>query len=432
MKRKLALLLVMALVTMSLFACGSGDNDPAKTNDAAGGEVTTSGETEDKVWFVRDGVSDYVVVRSESASPDVVTNAALVYRTIGEVTGATLKIQSDWVKKGQTADQHANEILIGKTEREASVELLGSVEDYTFTIRVVKNQLLILGANDVMLLRAIEYFNDVIMKDPNYAGEGYLALPADFSYVSEPTPATFRNLLDASDTFTTKCRIYSTFSPVGDDRIVQGGCTDGSYFYQAVINSKVEPNTAVIQKIDIATKKVVKVSASLNLDHCNDLAYNAKTGQLLICHCMNASDRISFMDPETLELTGHVDVGQAFYALGYSEERDQYVIAWNGGASIGILDNNFKLVKTLNVAATGNTTQGLECDGQYIYFVQYKENVLLVYDWSGRLISNMPLKNGGIEPENIMIVGDTIYVGCNNSNWTGGQIVTVEIRKVTE
>ena len=91
-----------------------------------------------------------------------------------------------------------------------------------------------------------------------------------------------------------------------------------------------------------------------------------------------------------------------------------------------IYDGNFKPIKTLTVKPTGYTTQGIECDENYIYCVQYVKNVLLVYDWDGNLLTETILRFGQ-EPENVMIVDGQMYVGCNNSSWSGGEIVTVDL-----
>ena len=54
--------------------------------------------------------------------------------------------------------------------------------------------------------------------------------------------------------------------------------------------------------------------------------------------------------------------------------------------------------------------------------------MLFVYDWDGNFVTKIIL---GIEyePENLSLVGDTFYMGCNNSSWSGGLLFTAKIVK---
>jgi hypothetical protein len=61
-------------------------------------------------------------------------------------------------------------------------------------------------------------------------------------------------------------------------------------------------------------------------------------------------------------------------------------------------------------------TQGICCDQTYIYCVLSNENAIVVYDWFGNYKSLISLDAIAktIEPENISVVGNTIYVAA----WT--------------
>ena len=51
------------------------------------------------------------------------------------------------------------------------------------------------------------------------------------------------------------------------------------------------------------------------------------------------------------------------------------------------------------------------------------DNVLSVYDWDGNLITVIELSVGSIEPENISVIGDGIYITCAGGG--GAQIYKV-------
>jgi hypothetical protein len=60
---------------------------------------------------------------------------------------------------------------------------------------------------------------------------------------------------------------------------------------------------------------------------------------------------------------------------------------------------------------TAYITQGIACDDNYIYCVLDKPDVIVVYDWFGCFVTKIDLSNVvDYEPENISIVGDSIYV----------------------
>ena len=71
----------------------------------------------------------------------------------------------------------------------------------------------------------------------------------------------------------------------------------------------------------------------------------------------------------------------------------------------------------------------MECDNDFIYFVQYNQNVIMIYDWEGNLVKRVDMTLTGVEPENICLVDDTFYIGCNNSKWTGGIVYSLKIVK---
>lgn len=60
-----------------------------------------------------------------------------------------------------------------------------------------------------------------------------------------------------------------------------------------------------------------------------------------------------------------------------------------------------------------------------LYHVLYSDDetvphTIYVYNWSGHFVTKIPFGLPGCEPENISIVGDKIYIGCNNDTWSGG------------
>lgn len=216
---------------------------------------------------------------------------------------------------------------------------------------------------------------------------------------------------------TTEIIGHVPFPKVG--KVCQGGYTDGKYFYQAFIIAKTDSgevdNDVTVVKYDIENESVVKESAVLKLNHCNDFTYNPKLGKLLVCNATGRKNIVSIMDPDTLEIEGEVDLGFEIFSINYNESRNQYVVGIAGGQTFRILDAEFQIASDIydpTTRAIGYITQGNACDDNFIYFVLYQENVITVYDWDGNFVSwiNLDIPNA-VEPENISVIGNDIYIG---------------------
>lgn len=218
----------------------------------------------------------------------------------------------------------------------------------------------------------------------------------------------------------------------------QGGYTDGKYYWQSFITmvgwgqvgGEVD-NEVTIVKYDMETDSIVKESEKLRLNHCNDLTYNSKTGKIYVCNATGRKNIVSILNPDTLEVEGEIDLGFEIFSISYNESRDQYVVGIAGGQTFRLLDAEFKTAGEIYDPTTrtvGYTTQGCSSDDDYIYFVLYKENVINVYDWDGNFVSWIKLDlTNDIEPENISVVGDDIYIGTNGSGIY--KIKTIEIEE---
>ena len=373
------------------------------------------------------GTTEYSVVRGEFSDTTVQQAASLVYNTINKTTGARLGIKTDWVKDVTTLDHAAPEIIFGETNRNASKDANTALADMTFSIRVVGNQVLITGSTDRLVALAADYFIKEYLSNPEYCSTGKCVLPRDLNVVQGPFEMEMVDLINNKDSYFTKQKQVLVVPRVNEFRIMQGGCTDGKYCYFAMNNNDVN---AIICKYDMKTWKLVKRSLSLPIDHSNDICYNPDTGKLIVVHNAPNRNKISIVDPDTLTIDKTMTIGHQIFSMSYNQSRKQYVIGLSGGQNFAILDENFQNPKIYHVKSTGYTTQGVECDDDFIYFVQYNQNVIMIYNWSGKLVTRVDL---GIslseEPENISLVDNKFIIACNNSSWTGGVVYEVEIAK---
>ena len=114
--------LSLSVLVALLFSGCAKDNPPdsgAESTDAeSASETGTVEELPDPLRLVSDGKSDYVIIYPEGASSNVMRAVRNLQSQIKDYTGAELKAQDDYLKKGQTGGTY--EILIGSTNREES------------------------------------------------------------------------------------------------------------------------------------------------------------------------------------------------------------------------------------------------------------------------------------------------------------------------
>lgn len=185
----------------------------------------------------------------------------------------------------------------------------------------------------------------------------------------------------------------------------QGACTDGKYAYIALNNG-----STTILKYDAYSYKLVKKRGGLSLNHANDMAYNRLTDTIVVCNNSPNYDTISFLDPDTLTVTGTKKIKHKIYSIAYNEYRNCYVVGLSGGYDFAILDSDFKLIKKHKGYKSGYLRQGADCDDNFLYFAQSGSggNLIVIYDWNGNFVDTVRLQKS-LEMENIYHIGNTFF-----------------------
>ncbi len=435
---------LLAISTLLLLSSCANPQDTGTSQDtqpsAPDIQTTTPAQTttadpgpdySDKLVIVLDGETKYSIIRSDRAQERVVKAGSALHTGIREATGITLTLNTDWARDTSTIDQSAPEIIIGETNRIASMGVADTLQPRTFMIKAVGDQIIITGTSDKLTARAVDYFVSEYINDPEYLQNGNLILPRDFCDIQGPFDFEMTDLINSVDEYTTTYKKLFAIKNVDGYRIMQGGCTDGKYCYFAMENQTFPEGShrSYIYKYDVTTWELVARSEDLPLDHSNDICYNPDKHELIVVH--NAPNRniISILDPDTLTVKEKVKIKYQIFSMAYNQSRQQYVIGLSGGQNFALLDTEFKAVKTYTVNSTGYTTQGVECDNDFIYFVQYNQNVIMIYDWNGKLVTRVDMTLLGVEPENISLIEGEFIIGCNDAKWSGGEVYQLEIIK---
>lgn len=223
---------------------------------------------------------------------------------------------------------------------------------------------------------------------------------------------------------------------------VQGGCTDGTYYYYCMItnDAKNPPATCVILKYDLATRTFVGHSPDLLVGHSQDAAYNPDENTFLIG---SGDGKYYVVDAETLTLKKTFQLSHGAHAISYDVNKKQYIIAVTNVA-LYFYDADFNLKSQVSNAGMLSTypengfsaCQGMVNDEKYVYWTEYFQsndnykdircNIVILDIETGEFVDRIALKMGR-EVENIVIWNNSFYIVCNNLSWTGAECYQIKL-----
>ena len=153
LNRKNVSYLLVVLMLLALL-CGCGVETPVETTTAVTSETvadtTTAApapEVPAEVNIVENGKAVYTLIRDEDASTSgmEVAQARLIMNQVKELTGATMNLGTDWVKRGQELDSTTYEILVGVTAHPETQEVINSLGYGDWALRLVGNKIVVFG-----------------------------------------------------------------------------------------------------------------------------------------------------------------------------------------------------------------------------------------------------------------------------------------------
>ena len=184
---KKLLLLALALVMTLSMLCACGNNTGPAEDTTTADTTTTVAETEapapQTVDIVVDGKSMYSVIRDEDAETSalVVTHARKIITQLKNLTGATAKLETDWVKRGQELDHTKYEILVGVTDHPETREVMSSLNYGEWAIRVIGNKIVVFGFSDTTQAHAVNRFNRLLEKGVSEDGKSISLMAEDLN-----------------------------------------------------------------------------------------------------------------------------------------------------------------------------------------------------------------------------------------------------------
>lgn len=216
----------------------------------------------------------------------------------------------------------------------------------------------------------------------------------------------------------------------------QGGCTDGTYIYRALVKN--DDEATKLQKLSL-TGEILLEKTTTSYGHANDMTYCSKDGLLYIAHS-SSTNIIYKVDPSTLELVDTINIGTSIWGIDYNATDDVFVLGLVGSAFLSVYTYEFKFIYRIKMqnAFTGMVRQGLSCTDNYI-FVNLDNaygtttgndygSRIMVYTWNGMWIKSYHLAIKEIEFMAIlgskMIIGT--YEGRDSENIKSGDLYIID------
>ena len=431
MKRIISVLIVLCTL-LTLSACNSA---PVNTPDITSGDpslTSTESITDEVTDRVLDGALLLydgeafvpVLIRPEKTDADTLALVLALKKKIEELVPGDeiLTIKYDYLAKDQKPYEY--EIVVGDTNREVSVNdenALGNVCGYSYT--VTEKGASVVGTIPAYTRDGIRAFTEEYLTENLVEVNGKYYLKAtDVTYVEKNPSFCDVAVLCAKKglTFDYTSKHMYDLAALGSHKSAQGACVDGEgkYLYVSMQTS----NKSSLAKYDFETGKRLQVIANTNTDHSNDMTFNAKKDFMIVVHNAPNYARITTFKSDTMEKLKTVDLVCKMNGLAYCAERDQYAAGISGTWNFWVLDSNFQKVGGMETGVnTGKTRQGIDCDEDYVYFVQSASsgnpgNIIMIYSWQGKFLARVELTHNTKEGETLIHVGNKLYLHCNRGN----------------
>ncbi len=408
-------------------SCDKSDNTSetgTDTQSVSASNLNTQ-ETEQSLTLVSNGKSEFSIVCPDLWEPTYSQALKNIQTAVLEKTGVKLTLTTDLqtgLSYGETVNNNNYEILVGPTNRAESVHVSDSIGEGTFYLSISGNKILLCGSDEFYVYCAVNYFIENIIGGASDGSE--IVIEKDFVYTDSSVEKNVGNLIASGLQISDELTVEKIMDIPADGsyKYMQGGASDGKYLYFLLNDGdSTDASMSKIIKVDPETMQTVASNSGLAVRHANDMTYDSVNKRLVVSWCNVDSTKVSFINPETLAITAIKTTAQGHYAIAYCEETDKYVVGNSGGYDFSVLNSNFRYPEKYTGVETGYVKQGMECDANYIYFIQSptktteQNNIVIVYDWNGNHVRTFSVALAS-ESENIISFGDYFYSAFNTSD----------------
>ena len=180
---------IVALVTLTSALSACKPDTPANPDQ-------NQNQNKEALALITQGLSDYTVIRSDSAITAVRQATADLTTSLSNATGCALTPGTDWVNHGESAPSDTPEILVGLTNRQESIDAHAALEKDQFVVAVMGKRLVLVGYDDNSTVAAVNAFLKLL---PSLVeGGNTLSLASDFKLLDTYVRYPWLNEFDKS------------------------------------------------------------------------------------------------------------------------------------------------------------------------------------------------------------------------------------------
>ena len=361
-------------------------------------------------------IKDYVIVSRSGAFTQAAT---LIQSAVDEATGYQLEIVA-----GSQLEAGKPAIVLCSSGYGSSAQYSAAEDSYG--IYSENGNVYICGGNEMMELYGAKEFVYTVMGFNTKLGTAQ-----NSQVVLEQLNVTGEfeeKSVNAEEEFFTYSQLVMEINGPFPDALtyntLQGCCSDGKYAYFSLLDKASDAAGCSIFKYDMSDWSLVKVNYNVQVGHGNSMCYVDSRDQLMVVN-YSSSMQVQFIDPDTLRIVDSKMLPFETYCATYNAERDEYVFGVKAAKKFYILDGSFNLVQACDINSTAGD-QSVYCDDQYIYFIYYNPNCVVVYDWDCNYINTVYMDTT-IEVESGFIENGELYLAYYISPGLGGQLYTMKI-----
>lgn len=406
LRRTPVILFLLAVFTGVLASCNPVEPEP----------VGPAGESSDSLLIVKGDASAFKVIAASSSA-----NAAGLVSFIKDKTGVALPTALP------ASAESTYEILVGYSPREASIRAYKELEGhFGYIVRIDGTKLVIAGSDDTWIALGIEALTLKLKASSGLEFMNGLSLARNLSITDvSDDPQLIARLIKGAYDFSLAMTFVMSCPPVGNVSVAQGAASDGEHFYFVMRTS--DDSKAIAYKYDMRSLSLVSSSEEFKGGHCNDATFDVAGGRFIVAHGQSEGKILTPVDAATMAVKPNITIPVGSGAITYCPSRNEYAIS-QGGSSFYVADSNFKVkLNKSRTDKTGYTAQGMGSDDSYVYFPMSgsKDNILVVYDWSGKYVTTLTVPTA-TESESMFYAAGRYYVNFYAGSSKGAQLYEIK------
>ncbi len=164
MKRIIAFLLALLMLTPAFIACDKGSDTPETTEGAPSSEPEeTEAPAANGIKLTEGGKALFTIIRPDECTTSVYNLAKDLGEDLKKITGVEFKQDTDFVSWNTVRDPEKYELLLGFTNYDETAAVLKDIKYYDYAVVIRGKKIIIAAYTEASLKKAVLYFRNNIL-----------------------------------------------------------------------------------------------------------------------------------------------------------------------------------------------------------------------------------------------------------------------------